>query len=286
MTATLVPPPSAVSLPATGAARLSLGGVVRAEWIKALSLRSIRWSVIVSVVLGIAMSTAMAFALRSLAADAPAGGHVEFLTTVTSFPASFLSLVFGVLGVFVFSSEYASGMILSTLTSVPRRGMVLAAKAMVLTALSVIAAAIVLASGVAVSVAVMPETAGSILDAQTLTSLLGTTVHLLAIALFSFAVAGILRSTAGAITVMVGVVFLLPTILQIVTQVADWSWAQTVMNHLPSMLGSIVGMGAAEGLPNAEFGMPGYGAAMAALAAWALVPMGASAWLFSSRDAK
>lgn len=286
MTATTVPQPSVVSLPATRSARLTFGGVVRSEWIKALSLRSIRWSVIVSIGLGVAMSAAIAFALKAMASDAPADTYVSFLTTVTSFPAGFLSLVFGVLGVFLFSSEYASGMILSTLTSAPRRGMVFAAKAVVLTVLSVFVAAIVLAAGVAASAIVLPASIGSILDPQSLTSFLGTLVFLLVVALFSFAAAGILRSTAGGITIMVAVVFLLPTILQIVTQVSDWSWAPVVLNYLPSTLGTVVGAGMVEGGMVPELGMPGYGTALAALAAWALIPMGAAAWLFTSRDAK
>ncbi|MDF1488740.1 hypothetical protein [Tessaracoccus caeni] len=286
MTATTVPQPSVVSLPATRSARLTFGGVVRSEWIKALSLRSIRWSVIVSIGLGVAMSAAIAFALNAMAADAPAESHVGFLTTVTSFPAGFLSLVFGVLGVFLFSSEYASGMILSTLTSAPRRGLVFAAKAVVLTVLSVFVAVVVLASGIGASAIVLPASTGSILDPQALTGFLGTLVFLLVVALFAFAAAGILRSTAGGITVMVAVVFLLPTILQIVTQVSDWSWAPVMLNYLPSTLGTVVGAGVVEGGMGSDLGMPGYGTALVALAAWALIPMGAAAWLFSSRDAK
>ena len=286
MTATTVPQPSVISLPATRSARLTFGGVVRSEWIKALSLRSIRWSVIVSIGLGVAMSAAIAFALNAMAGDAPAESHIGFLTTVTSFPAGFLSLVFGVLGVFLFSSEYASGMILSTLTSAPRRGLVFAAKAVVLTVLSVFVAVVVLASGIGASAIVLPASTGSILDPQALTGFLGTLVFLLVIALFAFAAAGILRSTAGGITVMVAVVFLLPTILQIVTQVSDWSWAPVMLNYLPSTLGTVVGAGVVEGGMGSELGMPGYGTALAALAAWALIPMGAAAWLFSSRDAK
>lgn len=289
MTATTAIQPTVVTLPANRSARLNFGGVVRSEWIKALSLRSIRWSMIVSIGLGIAMSVVIAFALQALATEVPLGSHVEFLTTVTSFPASFLALVFGVLGVFVFSSEYASGMILSTLTAAPRRGTVMAAKALVLTILSAAVAALVIAAGLTISVILMPEAAGSILEPQTLTGLLGTTAFLVAIALFAFAVAGIVRSTAGGITVVVGVLFLLPTILQITAQLTEWTWVAQVMNYLPSMLGSVVGAGvtdAAAGGMDLAVRMPGYGEAMASLAVWALIPMAVAAWLFSSRDAK
>ncbi|HMR48057.1 MAG TPA: ABC transporter permease [Arachnia sp.] len=287
MTATLAQPRTA-SLDPASAPRLSFGGVVRSEWIKALSLRSIRWSMIVSVVLGIAMSVAMAFAIRALLSDQMPGGYAEYVTTVTSFPSSLLALVFGVLGVFVFSSEYASGMILSTLTAAPRRGLVIAAKAVVLTLISVVAAAVVLLASVAVAVVVLPEAAGSVLTTQVLTSLLGTVVFLLTVALFAFAVAGIVRSTAGGITIVVGLIFLLPMVLQIVTQVADWSWAQLAMNYLPTTLGSVVGMGLVDGMAGMEstVRMPGYGEAMAVLALWGILPLLVATRLFLSRDAR
>lgn len=289
MTTATISQPRTVSQGSVTAPRLSFGGVVRSEWIKALSLRSIRWSLIVSVALGIAMSLAMAFALRSLVSDQPSDGYAGFVATVTSFPASFLALVFGVLGVFVFSSEYASGMVLSTLTAAPRRGLVIAAKAVILTLMSVVVAAIVLAAGVAISIAVLPESAASVVTTQILTSLLGTVVFLLSIALFAFAVAGIVRSTAGGITIVVGLIFLLPMVLQIVTQVADWSWAQLAMNYLPTSLGSVVGQGVFDGptgMMESTVRVPGYGEAMAALVLWALLPLVGATRLFLSRDAR
>lgn len=279
-TATLARPTATV--PAVQVSRLGFSGLARSEWIKALSLRSVRSSIILSTAVGIFMSLAIGSALRALFADEPITG-TEFLTTVTSFPASLLALVFGVLGVFLFASEYASGMILSTLTAAPRRGLVMAAKATVLTVLSFLVAAVVVAAGVLTSVVLMPESAASIATTQTLTSLLGTTVYLVAIALFSFAAAGILRSTAGAITSMVAVVFLLPTMLQIAGQLVKWPWLDQVANSLPSSLGMRLGMGAVDAtMP----GTPSYGVALIALAAWVIVPMAGAAWSFLARDAK
>ena len=279
-TATLTRP--VTTAPAAQVSRLSFAGVARSEWIKALSLRSVRSSIILSAALGIVMSLAIGSALRALFADEPITG-TEYLTTVTSFPASLLALVFGVLGVFLFASEYASGMILSTLTAAPRRGLVMAAKATVLTVLSFLVAATVVAAGVGIGIVLMPEAAASVGTTQTLTSLLGTSIYLVAIALFSFAAAGILRSTAGAITTMVAVVFLLPTMLQIAGQLVKWPWLDLVANYLPSSLGMRLGMGAVEAtMP----GTPGYGVALAALAAWVIVPMAVAARVFFARNAK
>lgn len=288
MTTTTLTRPTTTAPSVVNASRLSFSGILRSEWIKALSLRSVRWSIATSIVAGLAMSLAMSFALRALMDEDLIGSYAEYLITVTGFPANLLSLVFGVLGVFLFSSEYASGMILSTLTAAPRRGQLMAAKAVVLTVISVVIAAVVVISGAAIAVAVMPESASAVWTLQTLTSLLGTTLFLVAIALFSFALAGILRSTAGAITVVVGVAFLLPNILQIVTQLSNWAWVQQVWNYLPTSLGMTLGTGIVESAPvmDAAVRFPGYAEALVALAVWVIVPMAIAARAFFARDAK
>lgn len=281
--------PAATTSSTVAVSRLGFAGIVRSEWIKALSLRSIRWSIATSVVLGIAMSLAMSFALRGLMDEVGLTSHAEYLAAITSFPANLLSLVFGVLGVFVFSSEYASGMIISTLTAAPRRGLLMTAKATVLTVLAAAVALLVVVAGVLTGVAVLPEAAGSVWMLQTLTSLLGTVVFLVAIALFGFALAGILRSTAGAITTVVAVVFLLPNVLQIVGQIADWQWVSAAWSYLPTSLGAVLGSGIVEGglaPADAAFHTPGYGESLAVLTLWVAVPMAIAARSFFARDAK
>lgn len=288
---TVSAPQTAPARPSAGKIRnLTLSGVVHSEWIKALSLRSVRWSVLVSAVLGIGMSVVMAFALRELL-PATGAGDAEYLMAVTSFPGSFLALVFAVLGVFLFSSEYSSGMILSTLTAAPRRGLVLMAKALILTAISGLMAIVIVAAGVGISVVLMPSAASTILTAPVLSSLAGTVFYLVMIALFAFAVSGILRSTAGAITTVVAVVFLLPMVFQILAQVTDWTWVLTVQNYLPMALGQTLGYGVdsemAAGLAEATVvSMPGYWQALWALVLWAVIPMAVAVKLFFDRDAK
>ncbi|MFT0846913.1 hypothetical protein VR010_04070 [Actinomycetaceae bacterium L2_0104] len=277
--------------------RLTLPGVIRSEWIKALSLRSIRWTIATSIVLGIGMSLVMGFAIRDLAGSLLQEGFIEYLLTVTGFPATFLSLVFGVLGVFVFSNEYASGMILSTLTAAPRRGMVMTAKAIVLTAISALVALVVVAGAAVIALVLVPGVDGVLMETQALTGMLGTILFLVAVSLLSFAIAGIVRSTAGAITIVVGILLLVPMILQIVSGLVDWSWVVTVQNYLPMTLGSTLGNGLTDpGMVSLRVEMeqagtgygavPGYWEAAAALAAWVVIPMLAAVKLFFARDAK
>ncbi|MFT3942256.1 MAG: ABC transporter permease subunit [Ancrocorticia sp.] len=276
--------------------RLTLAGVVRSEWIKALSLRSIRWTLAVSILLGVAMSAITAFALNEpIVGSALPMTPTEYVLAVIAFPGTLLSFVFAILGVFVFSSEYASGMILSTLTAAPRRGYVIAAKALVLTVISALGALIVVGAGVGISVLQIPEVADVLGTEQVVTGMLGTVFFLVAIALFAFAVAGIVRSTAGAITVVVGILFLVPMILQIMTGFVDWNWLVTVQNYLPMTLGSNLGNGVTEALSlrvQMEQADSGYAEVLSyrdsalSLALWVIIPMAAAVKLFFSRDAK
>ncbi len=280
------------------ALKLTLGGVIRSEWIKAMSLRSIRWTLVLSIGLGMAMCTIMGFALNDLFSDPTSSmTATEYVLAVTTFPATFLAFVFGVLGAFVFSSEYASGMILSTLTAAPRRGYVVAAKVLVLTAISAVAALLVVGAGIAVAVLHRPEVADVLTTTQVLTGMLGTVLFLVAISLFAFAVAGIVRSTAGAITVVVGILLLVPTILQIMSGVLDWNWLVTVQNYLPMTLGSNLGVGITDAadlslrvqMEQADSGYAdvlGYWDSAFNLALWVIVPMAVAVRLFFSRDAK
>ncbi|MGO3088709.1 MAG: ABC transporter permease [Galactobacter sp.] len=270
--------------------RLWLSGIIHSEFIKAFSLRSIRWSVTISILLGAGLSLVMAFGIRDLFTEVTDGG-AQYITTVVSFPASFLTLVFAVLGVFVFSCEYSSGMILSTLTAAPRRGLVFAAKAVVTAAIAGVVALVVVAAGALLAVLVEPQAASAFGEPEVLSGLIGTVVYLVAVALLAFGVAGIFRTTAASVTTVVGIIFLLPMVLQILTGVTDWVWADWVIEYLPSSLGSTLGYGVDSTLPsmNAEGSgvhVPNYGESMAALLAWVALPLVLAARLFFRRDAK
>lgn len=267
--------------------RLSFRGVVRSEWIKAMSLRSVRWSIGLSVILGIGLSLIMALAERSMMTG-EGTDHSTYLLTITAFPANFLALVFGVLGVFVFSSEYSSGMILSTLTAVPRRGLALAGKAVVLTAISLVVAVVTIAGGVVAGIVIIPAASGSLATAATMSGLAGTVFFLVVVSLFAFAVAGIVRSNAGAITIVLGIVFVAPMILQIIGQITDWSWVSVVTNYLITTLGNTAGMGSkwATAGGTAAVHAPGYWESLGALALWVALPMIGTIRTFLSRDAR
>ncbi len=265
---------------------LSFSGVFKSEWIKAFSLRSIMWSIIVSIFLGAAMSGLMAITNNTYEEGAGAD-FSSYFTTLVGFPTVFLSLVFGVLGVFFFSNEYASGMILSTLTATPKRGLVVAAKSAVLIVVALIVALTVAIVAVALGIAFLPESAGSVFTTETLTGIGGSIFYLVAIALMSFGIAGILRSTAASITTVVGIVFLAPMIMQLAYQVAEWKWLEYVIIALPQNLGSLLGKGISAVIEETDGTvLLSFWGAVGIMALWTVIPMIASVILFKKRDAK
>ncbi len=166
-----------------------------------------------------------------------------------------------------------------------------------LTAISAAAASIVVGAGIAVSVLNKSEVIDVLSSTQVVTGMLGTVIFLVAISLFAFAIAGIVRSTAGAITVVVGILLLVPMILQIMSGVLDWAWLVTVQNYLPMTLGSNLGVGITDAaelslrvqMEQADTGYAevlSYRDSLFNLALWVIIPMGIAANLFFSRDAK
>jgi ABC-2 type transport system permease protein len=178
--------------------------LARMEWIKLRSLRS-TWCMLAL--------TAAAAAGIAVSAGPEHGSR----TTATSlFVNSTLVgmligvLLSGVLGVLVVTSEYTSGTILATLAAAPRRPLLLAAKAAVCGVVVLItgeAAAFLsfFVGGIAVGRGGAVPTIGApgVLKAVVLT---GASLSL--IGLFGLGLGAIIRHTAAAIAVLVGIVYI------------------------------------------------------------------------------
>ncbi|PRI11689.1 ABC transporter permease subunit [Leucobacter massiliensis] len=268
-------------------AKLGFGGVLRSEWIKLSSLRSIRITLLLTVLGGLGLSGLMSLMWSQqgigMFGSGPAAlqGYLLFGPALLS---SFLALVFGVLGVFAISSEYSSGMILSTLTAVPKRTSVFVAKMLVLAGLSVAAALVIFGGGLGVAVAFMPDAAAQLGSPAVVSGTLGAIAYLTLVALFAFGVSALLRSTAGGIAVVAGVSFVLPIVMQLMTM-TGWSWVPEVSSYLPGSLGSRLAQGVTETAAAAPAG-PGFGLAFAAMVLWAAVVVIPALLAFKRRDAK
>ena len=186
-------------------------GPVAAEWIKLRSLRSTYVIMVCSVMLGLGLgfidTTSVAHHWASMSTTDRAG----FDPVGDSFTGLvFAQLAFGVLGVLAISSEYATGMIRTTFTAVPRRGAVFAAKAVVVGTVT-----LVLGELFAFSAFFLGQwnlRAGdlevSLAHPGVLRAVASAGLYLSVVAVVGFGVGAALRHTAGSIAVMFSVIFL------------------------------------------------------------------------------
>lgn len=201
-----------------GTARLLLRATA-AEWVKARSLTS-TWSAL----------GATLFILPAVGAAVCAGvpgGDVtgpDFEPLLQVFGGVAMSQVaLGALGALMLTSEYSSRSILSTLAAVPRRGVPLAAKALLLVVLvaPTALAGSVLAAGVGVPVLRAKGLPLALTDAHVVRAVLGTAVVLTVTAMFGLAIGALLRSSTGAVIVLTVVLFLVPVVIELVPALAD-----------------------------------------------------------------
>lgn len=212
---------------------VTLGRVMNSEWIKLRTLRS-SWYVLGGAVLAM-------FAVGLIVAYATSTSNwakLDLEDTVASAPLQgyrLVQLLIGVLGVLFVSGEYATGMIRSTFTAVPRRLPVLAAKSMVFGAVTLVAmTATSFATFFAAQVILANDGHGSSLsDPGALRSVAGLGFYMALVGLMGGAFGWIVRSTAGAISGLVGVLLILPVIIGLF----PGSFSTTVGKYLPSNAG-------------------------------------------------
>jgi ABC-2 type transport system permease protein len=130
---TLLPPLP----PATG--RAGLRGAIASEFTKIRSVRSTYWTLAALLVVSIGIGAAITGGSAANFGHNPAN-KAGFDATQTSLVAFFEigQLIIAVIAALAITSEYSTGMIRTSLTAQPRRGRVYAAKAIVLTSLTLI----------------------------------------------------------------------------------------------------------------------------------------------------
>ncbi|HEY1918267.1 MAG TPA: hypothetical protein VGH27_22050 [Streptosporangiaceae bacterium] len=204
------------------------GQVARMEWIKLSSQRYPKWILAATVV---EMAGVAVLAGRNLSAHQGAG-----FDPVNNGLAglALAQLVIGVLGVLVMTSEYSSGLIRNTLAAVPNRGLVLAAKAAVFTAVTLVvgevsAFAAYLATKLSITNGLAVPGLG---QPGVLRAVLLAGVYLALVGLIGLGLGALIRHTAGAIGALAAVIFVLPLILAVLPNQAGHS----VQKFLPMIM--------------------------------------------------
>jgi len=211
--------------------------VLRSEWAKLWTLRSTWITLALGLAFLIAFGVISAWQYQSGGNSDGNGPDLTDATalSLTLFGVFLAQMAFGILGVLVTAGEYSTGMIRSTLAAVPRRLPVLWSKSavfgLVTFALATIGAfatfpiANQLVSGTAAELALS--------DSGVVRSLLGAGVYLGLIAVIGTALGALLRSVAGGIATLVGILMLVPNL----TSLLPNSWQDDVSKYLPSNAG-------------------------------------------------
>jgi hypothetical protein len=196
------------------AGRYGFRNVAEMEWLKLRSVRSTAWIMLVFAagMIGIAILGLSHVDWSTMSAADRAG----FDPTNDGFAGLAIGqLALGVLGALVITSEFSSGMIRATFAAVPRRPLLLAAKAVVLGAVTLVAGEVLafLSWGIGEAVLRSPAPHAALSQPGVLRAVLMAGAYPALIALIALGLGAVIRHTAGAISAVVGILFVLPLIL-------------------------------------------------------------------------
>lgn len=214
-------PPRPLAGPASRQRRRSTYGlkdVMRSEWTKLTSVRSTRWTMVVLLVLTLGIGIIVSIFAGHHWAQTSASDRATFDSTNTSLSGlAFGSLAVGVLGVLVMSGEYATGLLRSTLSAVPKRGLLLVAKAIVFgLAILVVGELVTVLTFLGSEAAMGAAPHASLGDPTVARAVLQSGAFLSLIGLLGLGLGTIIRHSAGAIAALVGLVLVLPVVIQAV----------------------------------------------------------------------
>ena len=207
------------STPLTAAppGRYGTADLLRSEWTKLRTVRSTMWTVGMTVLIGLAASGIATGVTRAHWAAMSASNKAAFDPVEVSLMGAYLggTLLLGILGILVVSSEYATGTIRATLAAAPRRPMVLAAKVVVAGTVTLVVAELVAFASFFVGQAFLsaPTRRATLASPGALRAVAGIGLYLCVVGLLALGIAVMVRHTAGAISAYVGVILVLPIIV-------------------------------------------------------------------------
>ena len=218
--------------------RVTQARVIRSEWTKLRTVPSTAWSLLAA--LGLIVGVGALYSLlRVTRPPSDPAAVASFDSTAVSLAGVQLAeLAVGILGVLLVAGEYATGTIRVSLAAVPRRLPVLWGKAVVV--------------GLATFVLCLPAALAAFLVGQSILSgkdldialsapgvaraVLGSALYLGAVGLLGLGLGAALRSTAGAVAGLFGVLFA----PQLLTGLLPAAWSDRIYPYLPVPAGVAV----------------------------------------------
>jgi ABC-type transport system involved in multi-copper enzyme maturation permease subunit len=213
--------------------------VMKSEWTKLRTQPGALWSLLSAVILVVAFG--ILYSLLRVARPPHGAATASFDPTSVSLAGVQLAqIAAGVLGVLLMTSEYATGLIRTTLAAVPRRLPALWGKAAVL-----IAAVVAVSVPAAVAVFLAGQ---AIMSRQHLSvslgapgvarAVIGGALYLAVAGLLGLALGALLRSTAGGVAALFGLLFAVPILVGFL----PGSLSDEIGKYLPGAAGQAVTM--------------------------------------------
>jgi ABC-2 type transport system permease protein len=216
-----------------GVRRQGFPDAVRAEWIKFWSVRSTTWSTVMLFVLGAGLTVLVcATSAEWLASGKADESPASFVT----WGMMFAQITAVVLGALIATSEYGTGMIRATLAATPRRGTVLAAKALVLSSTLFVAGTVTAFAGYLGGNWFLDDhgVGVALTDDGVLRSMVGSGLYLAVLGLFALGVGVLVRHTAAALSIVLALVFVVGTMVFLL----PGAWGEWIGKLMPGNAGS------------------------------------------------
>jgi len=264
------------------ARRTALLRTVRSEFTKLRSVRSTYWITFVLVLASVGWCVAYCLGTVHQWPNMSAQDRSGFDATQDSILGLALlgQLVIVVFGALMITSEYSTGMVRTSLTVMPSRGTLYAAKAAVFAAVSLVVAFVASFGTFFLGRILLSSThvAMSLSQPGVLRSLIVTALFVEACGLIAFGIGALVRNTAAALTLAFGFLILLPQLIRTLpvflhNDLVRWVPGGDAIN---SMTGTIGGP-----IPH-TFSAWGE---LAVIVGYAAILLAAGAVLFSRRDA-
>ena len=211
---------------------------LHAEWTKLRTVKGPVWLLAATIISTVALGVVV------VAAQSPSSTTGELDTTKISLTGIDLGqVVVAVLGIGVMSAEYSQGMIRVTLAALPRRFAVMAAKVTLILTVTLPGAALAVLGSLLIGGTILSDhgltpargyRAVTLTDATVLRAAVGAVLYLALIAVLSLAIATIVRSSAAAIGIVIGLLYLFPILAGLVS---DPAWSRLLQQIGPMTAG-------------------------------------------------
>jgi ABC-2 type transport system permease protein len=261
------------------AGRYGLRGVIQMEWIKLRSLRSTWWITAIAVISMIGLAIVVLRAYPGHWAHMSAADRASFDPTNAGLAGlGVAQLAAAILGILAATGEYSSGMIRSTLVAVPRRGRVLAAKAVVVGLVTLVLGEVLAFAAFWAGQAVLhsPAPHAALGQPGVLRAVLMGGAYLPLIALTGLGIGTLVRHAAVGISAAVAAIFVLPVVLLALPE----SIQHAVQRYLPM----VIAENSLTAVKAEQYALSPW-AGLAMLVLYAAAVLGAAALLLARRDA-